>query len=139
MALDLMHVQLFHCQIIKDLLKMLLFFGVNNSLLVHVDNIRKYILIFGKNRTGELDDTTEAKCSVNITRSRKKICWSLHCNEGNSFLYANCVKIYWFKEKCSEIILYPLCLGNISKCLLTDSVKKHGKMDKCLIFLLIVE
>ena len=35
------------------------------------------------------------------------------------FLYANCVKIYQFKAKDSEIKLHPLCLGNNSKDLLT--------------------
>ena len=63
------------------------------------------------NYLDELDDATitvDAKYSVNITKFRKKICLSLHYSEANNFLYTNCVKIYQFKAKDSEIKPYPL-------------------------------
>ena len=65
-----------------------------------------------------LDDTiimTEAKYSVDITKSRKKIILSLHYNASNSCLYVNGVTIHQFKAKDNKIKPYPLCLGNISK------------------------
>ena len=40
---------------------------------------------------------------------------SLHYNGNNSLLFVNAVKMYQFKAKDSEIKLYPLYLGNISK------------------------
>ena len=48
---------------------------------VHVDNKKKYFLILGQDPTQELDDTTlttEKKCLINFTESRKKFCLSLH-------------------------------------------------------------
>ena len=53
-------------------------------------------------------------------------CLSLHYNGSNSFLYVNCVKIYQFKVKDSEIKPYPLCLCNISNESTTDNIKKTG-------------
>ena len=49
---------------------------------------------------------------------------SLHYNGGNSFLFVNAVKMYQFKEKDSEIKLYPLCLGNTSKDFTLDNTEK---------------
>ena len=46
--------------------------------------------------------------------------------EATVSLYANCVKIYQFKEKDFEIKTYPLCLDNISKNLSVDIMKKIG-------------
>ena len=56
-------------------------FGVYMSSSVHVDNKKKYFLILGQDPTQELDDTTlttEKKCLINFTESRKKFCLSLH-------------------------------------------------------------
>ena len=69
---------------------------VDNKLSVHIDNIEKDNLVFGKGSTDGLDYTTittEAKYYVNITNSRKTTCLSLHYNAANSFLYANGVKL----------------------------------------------
>ena len=87
---------------------------------------KKDNLVLGEGSTDGLDNTTltaRVKCSVNITRSRKKICLSLHYNAANSFSYTNGVKIYQFKAKDSEIKPYPLCLGNISKDFTVDNMK----------------
>ena len=60
----------------------------------------------------------------------KEICLSLHYNASDSFLYANCVKFYPFKAKNFEIKPYKLCLGNISKDLTVDNIKKTGMNGK---------
>ena len=68
----------------------------------------------------------EAKYSLNITRSRNKISLSLRYNESNSFLYVNVINVYQFKSKDSDRKPYPLCLGNISKELTVNNMKKIG-------------
>ena len=51
---------------------------------------------------------------------------SLHYNRANSYLFVNGTKIDKFKAKDSEIIVTPLCLGNISKDFTGDNIKKSG-------------
>ena len=85
---------------------MLLFFGVDNSLSVHTDNINKDVLVLGERSTDGLDDTAgkaKAEYSFNITKSRKKIYLSFHYIATNSFLDANAVKIHQFKANDSDI------------------------------------
>ena len=48
---------------------------------------------------------------------------SLHCNGNNSDLFVNGKEIIKFKAKDSEIVAYPLCLGNISKDFSIDMLK----------------
>ena len=89
--------------------------------------IKNDIVVLGKGTADGLDDTgitVDAKYSVNITKSRNKICLSLHYNAANSSLYANGMKIYQFKAKGSDIKQYPLCLGNVSKDFTVDNMNK---------------
>ena len=68
--------------------------------------IEKNIRVIGEGSTDGLVNTSitaETKCSVYITKSRKKICLGLHYNAANSFLQANGVKIYQFITMDSEI------------------------------------
>ena len=58
---------------------------------------------------------------------RKKICFSLHYNAANSFLYANGLKIHHFKAKDSEIKQYPLCFGNL-QCITLKKTGLSGKL-----------
>ena len=51
----------------------------------------------------------------NFTVYGKKVGLRLHYNSGDSYLYVNGRQIVKFKAKDSEIVPYPLCLGNISK------------------------
>ena len=54
-------------------------------------------IVLGEVPTDCLDDTSvraEAQYSVNMTRSKKKICVSLHYDVSTSFLYVDGVKIY---------------------------------------------
>ena len=51
----------------------------------------------------------------NFTVDNKIFCLILHCNGDKSYLFVNGKEIVNFKAKDSEIVPYPLCLGNISK------------------------
>ena len=53
-------------------------------------------------------------------------CLSLHYNGANSYLFVNDTEIIKFKAQVSEIVAYPLCLGNTSKCFSVDNLKKTG-------------
>ena len=88
----------------------------------------KNILILGKGPTQGLEHTlsTEKMYLINFTEHNKKFCLSLHYNRANSYLFVNGTKIDKFKAKDSEIIVTPLCLGNISKDFTGDNIKKSG-------------
>ena len=64
--------------------------------------------------------------SINFTVMQKKICLSLHYNGANSYLFVNGTEISRFKAKGSEILVGPICLGNISKDWLVDNMKRTG-------------
>ena len=96
---------------------------------IHIDNKEKDILILGKVPTqglGEHSLTAEKMYSINFTVTRKKFCLSLHYNGANSYLFVNGTEIYKFKAKDSEILVGPICLGNISKDWSVDNMKKTG-------------
>ena len=63
--------------------------------------------------------------STNFTVTKKKCCLSLRYNGSNSYLFVDGTEIYEFKEKDSEIVAGPLCLGNISKDWSADNMKKN--------------
>ena len=91
-------------------------FGVDMSSSPHIDNKKKYILILGKGPTQGLEHTLTAEklYSINFTKHNTKFCLSLRYNGANSYLIANGMKIIKFKAKYSDIVAYPMCLGNIS-------------------------
>ena len=62
--------------------------------------------------------------ATNFTATRKKSRLSLHYNGANSYLFVNVTEICKFKAKDSEIVVTPLCLGNISKDWSTDNMKR---------------
>ena len=64
--------------------------------------------------------------SINFTATNKKICSSLHYIGANSYLFVNGTEIYKFKAKDSEIVVGPICLGNISKDWSVDNMKRTG-------------
>ena len=88
----------------------------------------KNILILGKGPTQGLEYTlsTEKMYLINFTEHNKKFCLSLHYNRANSYLFVNGTEIDKFKAKDSEIIVTPLCLGNISKDFTGGNIKKSG-------------
>ena len=99
------------------------------SSFVHVDNKGKDILILGKGPTQGLSEhslTAEKMYSVNFTDNGEKYCLSLHYNGANSYLFVNGAEIIKFKAKYSEIVVTPLCLGNISKDWSLDNMKDTG-------------
>ena len=51
---------------------------------------------------------------------------SLHYNEANNYLFVNGPEIIKFKAKDSEIVVTPLCLGNISKDFSVDNMERTG-------------
>ena len=98
------------------------------SLSVHIDNKGKDILILGKGPTQSLDDTTliaEAEYPPNFIQSGKRFVLSLHYNGSNSFLFGNATTVYQFKAKNSEMKDYAPCLGNTSKTVTIDNIKKQ--------------
>ena len=64
--------------------------------------------------------------SINFTVTNIKFCLSLHYIRENSYLFVNSIEIYKFKEKESEIVATPSCLGNISKDWPVDNIKRTG-------------
>ena len=102
--------------------------GLDMSSSVHVDNKKKDILILGKGPSQGLVHTLTAEkmYSINFTVTRKKFCLSLHYNGANSYLFVNGTEIYKFKAKDSEILVGPICLGNISKDWSVDNMKRTG-------------
>ena len=53
----------------------------------------------------------------------------LHFNGANSYIFVNGVEIYKFKAKDSQIKAVPLRLGNVSKDISDDNMKKTGYMS----------
>ena len=98
----------------------------------HTDNKKKNILVLGKGPTQGLEHTLTAEklysiyCFFlfiyNFTVTNQKFCLNLHHNEANSYLFVNGTKIYKFKD--SEIVVGPICLGNISKDWPEDNIKR---------------
>ena len=109
--------------------KNVIIYGADMNSFAHIHYKNKDILILGERTRDGLDDTTltaEAKYPINFTQSGKRFVLSLHYNGSNSFLFVNATKIYQFKAKDSEIKDYTLCLGNISKDLAINIMKKVG-------------
>ena len=105
-----------------------LIFGVDMSSSSHIDNKKKNILVLGKGPTQGLEHTLTAEkmYSINFTGTNKNICLSLHYNGANSYLFDNGTEIYKFKAKDSEIVVDPICLGNIPKDWSVDNMKGTG-------------
>ena len=85
---------------------------------VDIGNKTKDILIIGKGPTKGLDNPSliaKAQYSINFSRSNRKLCFSLHYNGSNSFLFVNATKIYQIKARDSQIKIYPSCFGNNSE------------------------
>ena len=89
---------------------------------------KKDILVLGRGPTQGLESTLTAEkiYSINFTVTKNKFCLSLHYNGENSYLLVNVAEIIKFKAKDSEIVVSPLCLGNISKDWSTDNMIKTG-------------
>ena len=107
--------------------KNVIIFWVGNSSFVDIDGRIKNILVPDERITQALDNATkiaEVKYHINFTESGKRFVSGLHFNEGNSFLFVTLVTMYQCKAKGSEITPYPLYLGNISKDVTLNNMKK---------------
>ena len=106
----------------------MLIFGADMSTSIYIDNKKKDILVLGRGPTQGLESTLTAEkmYSINFTVTKKKFCLSLHYNGANSYLFVNGTEIITFKAKDSNIVVSPLCLGNISKDWSVDNMKKTG-------------
>ena len=106
----------------------ILIFGVDMSSSAHIDNNKKDILVLGKGPTQGLEHSLLQKkmYSINFTVVRKNFSLSLHYNRETSYLFVNGTEIYTFKAKDSEILVSPICLGNISKDWSVDKMKRTG-------------
>ena len=96
---------------------------------VHANSKIKNILVLDEGIAQGLDDTrltAEKKYSVDFTENNRKICLSLHYNGANSYFLVNSADIIKFKAKGSEIVSYPLCLGNIPKDFSVDNILRTG-------------
>ena len=92
----------------------------------HIDNKEKDILILEKGHTQGLEHTLTAEklYSINFTKHSTKLYLSLHYNGANTYLFVNGTEIIKFKAKDSKIVVYPLCLANISEDFSIDNMKK---------------
>ena len=101
---------------------------------VHANNRTKNILVFCKDFIRGLailyNNLWRKIVYINYTKTNTKFCLSLHCNGANSYLFLNGTEIHKFKAKDSEIMVTPLCLGNISKDFTVDYMKKTG-LNEC--------
>ena len=98
--------------------KNVIIFGADLSSSVHANNRANNVLVLGKDFIQGINGTTiyaEKIHSTNFTVTTKKFCLSLHYNGHSSYLFVDGKEIINFKAKDSEIVPYPLCLGNISK------------------------
>ena len=94
---------------------------------IPANNKTKTILVLGEGITQGLDDTTltaEKTYSINFTENNKKFYLSLHYNGANSYVFVNGTETHKFKD--SEIVAYPLCLGNIPKDFSVNNVLNTG-------------
>ena len=94
----------------------------------YIDNKNKNLLVLGIGPTQGLEHklTAEKMYSINFTVTNKNFCLSLHYNGANSYLFVNGTEIYKFKAKDSEILVGPICLGNISKDWSVDNMNRTG-------------
>ena len=109
--------------------KIVIIFGVDLGNFRHENNKTQSVLVLGHGLIQKINDTTtcaEKMYSRNFTVDNETFCLSLHYNGDNSYLFVNGKEITKFKAKNSELIKYPMCLGNLSKDYRTDSRKSTG-------------
>ena len=73
-----------------------------------------------------------------LQNHKENLAFLSYFNGSNSFLFVNVTKVYQFKAQNSEIKPYPLCLGNISRHLTANNMKKQDEINTCKTFLLII-
>ena len=107
-------------------------FGADLSSSSHANSQKNSILVLVKNFVQGINGTTiyaKKLYKINFTEKNKKFCLRLHYNGANSDLFVNGTEIHKFKAKDSVIVASPLCLGNISKDLSVDHMKKKTGLN----------
>ena len=78
--------------------KNVIIFSGDTSSSIHIDNMKKDILILGEGPVDDLKNTmltTEKKYFINFTEQHKKLCLTcFHCNGANSYTFVESVEIY---------------------------------------------
>ena len=98
--------------------KNVIIFGADLGNSIHAGNQTQSVLVLGHGLIQKINDTiiyTEKMYSPNFTVDNKIFCFSLHCNDDNSYLFVNGKEVTKFKAKNSELIKYPMCFGDLSK------------------------
>ena len=115
-----------------------LFMRYDMSSSAHVDNKKKENLILGESYTRirwyNINCRKKSIQKTNFTEKNEKFCLKLHYNGASNYLFVNGIEIIKSKAKDSEIYPIPLCLGNISKDLSVDNLKKDRIKWICLWF-----
>ena len=95
----------------------ILIFGADMSSSAPINSKKKQHISSWSGTNTRIRTCTNCKkmYSIIFTVTRKKFCLSLHYNGANHYLFVNVTKIYKFKAKDSDIVVGPICLGNISK------------------------
>ena len=93
-------------------------FAVDDSSLYHTDNCKINFLVFGEGDTFGSNgsfDALEKYFHINLSKGKIRLCFSLHCNGDNSYLFVNGKKIYKFTSN-NKNINFPtqFCLGSKS-------------------------
>ena len=101
--------------------KNVIIWGADMSSSAHANNKTRSILVNNNTTT-----YAEKMYSTNFTEANKKIFLSLDYNGDDSYLFVNGKEIINFKAKESEIALYPLCLGGLSKDFSPTNAAKIG-------------
>ena len=103
-------------------------FGVDMSSSTTIHNRKKDIFILGKGPMQGLEHTlsTGKMYSINLTEHNKRFCLSLHYNGAKVYLFVNSKQIHKSREKDSEIVATPLCIGNGSKDWTVDNMEMTG-------------
>ena len=95
----------------------------------HTNNKTRNILLLGRDFIQGIDGKTiyaEKMYLINFIETGARVCLRLHYNGDNSYLFVNDREMIKFKAKDSEIVEYPLFLGNISKDFSECNMKKTG-------------
>ena len=85
---------------------------------IHATNKAQSVLVLGHCLIKKINDTTiyaEKMYSPNFTVDNKIFCLSLHYNGDSSYIFVNGKEVTKFQAKNSELIKYPICLGDLSK------------------------
>ena len=93
-------------------------FGADLGNSMHATNKTQPVLLLGHGLIQKINDATiyaEKMYLPNFTVDNKIFCLSLHYNGDNRYLFVNGKEVTKFKAKNSELIKYPMCLGDLSK------------------------